>query len=335
MNDSNAQVSSASTPAERALMGGMFARSRQQLNDFRTRTRSERESSVLPSAAFDPLSLRDPKVIQATARVFGPVADHVFRYQLRGLHNLAPGPCLLVGNHSGGGVVEVPCILVKWFERFGETRPGYGLTNVLSLGYPVIGKWLRGIGGVDASYQNARACLASGRDTLVFPGGDIDSFRPFYQTRRVNFGQRRGYIRLALEMNVPIVPLATLGSHLTYWMVPGNRWIAQKLSMKKRSVRLESVPLTVGAITAAAATGASLMGLLHPGYVALATLAGALPAPTRITTEVLPAIHLSRELPESLDPAERVERGHAIVLRALENALQTMEHSRPLPTSES
>lgn len=271
---------------------------------------------------------RDSKTIETTARFFGPIASHLFRYEMRGLHHIPSEPCLLVGNHSGGGVVEVPCILMSWFERFGETRPGHGLTNVLSLGYPAIGDWLRRIGAVDASYDNARACLAAGRDTLVFPGGDLDSFRPFYQTRRVNFGQRRGYIRLALEMDVPIVPLVTLGSHLTYWMVPGNRWIASKLGLKRRPIRLESVPLTVGAIVATVATGAAAFGLLHPALVALTILVGALPMPSRITTEVLPAIYLSREIPADLSDEERIERGHALVLAAIEHTLRTMEHSR-------
>lgn len=282
-----------------------------------------------PRDLFPPnhaLAARDPEALATAERILGPVIDHVFRFEFRGLENLPPAPCLLVGNHSGGGVVEVPCILVKWNQRFGERRPGHGLTNVLTLGYPVIGRWLRAVGGVDASYENARACLAAGRDTLVFPGGDLDSFRPFYQTRRVTFGNRRGYIRLALEMGVPIVPLATFGSHLTYWMMPGNEALARRLGTKRSSVRLESVPLTVGAIGAFAAAGAAAMGLVHPGVAALTTVAAALPLPTRITTEALPAIDLARELPHARDPDERVERGHRIVLTALERALRTMRH---------
>ncbi|MFN2378202.1 MAG: hypothetical protein ABR538_16860 [Candidatus Binatia bacterium] len=283
-----------------------------------------------PSLLTGPLAARDPEVIAATSRILGPVADRVFRYEFRGLDSIPPSPCLLVGNHSGGGIVEVPCMLVKWHQHFGERRPGYGLTNVLSLGYPKIGGWLRAIGGVDASHANARACLAAGRDTLVFPGGDIDSFRPFYQTRRVDFGQRRGYIRLALERKVPIVPLATLGSHLTYWMLPGNRWIADKLRLKRSSVRLESAPLTFGALGAIAAAGAAAFDLVHPAFAPLAVGSGLLPFPARITTEALPAIDLSRELPESMGPDERVERGHELVIAALERALQTMRHGKPL-----
>lgn len=278
------------------------------------------------SPAAHALRARDPDVIAATARIFGPVADRVFRYELRGLDRIPSSPCLLVGNHSGGGVVEVPCTLLAWHRRFGERRPGYGLTNVLSLGYPVIGGWLRAIGGIDASYENARASLAGGYDTLVYPGGDIDSFRPFYQTRSVNFGTRRGYIRLALEMNVPILPIATIGSHLTYWMMPGNAAIARMLGLKRTSVRLESVPLTLGTLGTAAAVTAAAVGVVPPSIAALTATFAALPMPTRITSEALPAIDLAHELRGVTDPDERVERGHELVLGALRSAVQKMKH---------
>jgi hypothetical protein len=161
---------------------------------------------------------------------------------------------------------------------------------------------------------------------LVFPGGDIDSFRPFYQPRKVVFGQRRGYIRLALETKTPIVPLATIGSHLTYLMAPGNARIAQLLRLKRPGVRLEAVPLTLGAIGAVAAIGAAALLIVDPLIALLAVGAALVPFPTRITTQALPAIHLAEELPESMDPVERVERGHARVFGALEEAVRTMKH---------
>lgn len=276
---------------------------------------------------------RDPEAVAATAKILDPIARRVFRYEMRNLDSVPPAPCLLVGNHSGAGVVEIPCMLVKWYRHFGEARPGFGLTNLVSMKNPLICDWLKSIGAVGASYDNARTVLKAGKDVLVFPGGDIDSFRPFYQTRKVVFGRRRGYVRLALEMNVPIVPLATIGSHLTYLMFPGNAWIAKRLGLKRPSVRLESVPVTMGAIGAAMAAGAAALTLLDPLLAALFIGAAIVPFPARITTEVLPAIDLARELPRSLNDEERVERGHQLVHDALQSAVSRMSHKEPLPRS--
>jgi 1-acyl-sn-glycerol-3-phosphate acyltransferase len=279
---------------------------------------------------ISPLDERRAEAVAATARVLAPVARRVFRYEMRGLARVPPSPCLLVGNHSGAGAVEIPCMLVEWYREFGETRPGYGLTNVLSLKNPLFAPWLRTIGAIPASHENARAVLSAGKDCLVFPGGDIDSFRPFYEPRKVVFGKRRGYVRLALDLDVPIVPLATIGSHMTYWMAPGNAWIARRLGLKKSGARLESVPVTMGAIGAVLATGAAIASIVDP-LVALAFVGAAiLPFPARVTTEVLPAIRLSRELPAGLSLEERVERGHEIVFSRLQRAVRAMTHDAPL-----
>ena len=78
---------------------------------------------------------------------------------------------------------------------------------------PFIGWLARSFGAVRAEPTAARDAFARGYDVLCFPGGDIDAMRPFTRPREVRFGVRRGYIRIALEHGVPIVPVATIGSH--------------------------------------------------------------------------------------------------------------------------
>ena len=48
-----------------------------------------------------------------------------------------------------------------------------------------------------------------GRDLLVMPGGEQDTWRPYHKRYAVNFAGRTGYARLALTWGVPIVPRAT------------------------------------------------------------------------------------------------------------------------------
>lgn len=272
-----------------------------------------------------PLDQRRPDAVAAAARVLGPVTRRAFRYALRGMDRVPEGPCLFVGNHSGAGVIELLCMLPAWHARHGEERPVWALANKVSLAYPVIGNWLRTVGGVPASYEHGREMLARGRDVMVFPGGDIDSFRPFYQHRKVIFGKRRGYVRLALEMGVPVVPVATIGAHYTYLMAPGNAWLADKLSLKRRA-RLESAPVTLGLLGTVLATGATALALVDPLVLVGAAIAAAVPLPVRITSEMLAPIDLARELPASLSNEERVERGHELIHGALQRAVTEMRH---------
>ena len=61
-------------------------------------------------------------------------------------------------------------------------------------------------GGRHAGERRARRS-SSGAALLVYPGGDYEVHRPDAGSpRRVDFGGRKGFLRLALEHDVPIVP---------------------------------------------------------------------------------------------------------------------------------
>ena len=50
---------------------------------------------------------------------------------------------------------------------------------------------------------------------LVYPGGDYEVHRPTWDGHRVDFDGRKGFIRLALEHDVPIVPVVSIGGQET------------------------------------------------------------------------------------------------------------------------
>jgi 1-acyl-sn-glycerol-3-phosphate acyltransferase len=290
----------------------------------------------MPTGAIDDrtamlFSGHDPARVEAFSRRFGPFARTWFRYRLRGLERVPPPPCVFVANHSGFGTYEIPCMIAAWHAHFGRGRPVHGLAHGLGIRSPVWGTWLRAMGALPASMENARATLEAGRDVIVFPGGDVDACRPFYQARKVVFGSRRGYARLALAANVPIVPLATIGSHYTVLMAPGGALLARAFGLK-RLLRLERVPLPIGWMIAAAAVVAGIARLI-PAEVALGVGAiGAAPVPARVTTDALTAIDpraAGGEGPE----AERVERVHDRVFGALAGAVAHMSHRQPQQTA--
>ena len=70
-------------------------------------------------------------------------------------------------------------------------------------------------GTVAASHDNARKAFDKGAPVLVYPGGDYETFRPSWHSDRVEFGGRKGFIKLALEREVPIVPVVAIGGQET------------------------------------------------------------------------------------------------------------------------
>src|SRR5438874_4852511 len=160
------------------------------------------------------LEERDPDFIRENLPAFWLIASLYFRADVKGLENIPDaGPVLLVGNHSGGNVIPDTQIFMLAFNTyFGVERPFYQLAHNLILTLPGL-SWLRKMGAVAASRENAHKALASGAALLVYPGGDYETNRPSWQSSSVDFAGRKGFIHLALERKLPILPAAAIPRH--------------------------------------------------------------------------------------------------------------------------
>ena len=70
--------------------------------------------------------------------------------------------------------------------------------------------------------------LASGAALLVYPGGDVEVHRPTWEGNTVNFDGRRGFVRLALEHDVPIVPVVAIGGQETALFLSRGERVARR-----------------------------------------------------------------------------------------------------------
>jgi 1-acyl-sn-glycerol-3-phosphate acyltransferase len=237
-----------------------------------------------------------------------------------GFERLPPAPCLIVGNHSGTGLVEPLCMVAAWYRHFGRSRPAMGITSTII--DTLVGPVTRRMGAISGSQETAQTLLKGKTDVLVFPGGEIDSFRPVWEHRRVRFGDRRGYLRLAIRAGVPIVPLATIGSHFTVPLGPGHLALARAIRLRKW-IRAEAVPIPLLPLIAIpAAVAAALAFDASPSVAVLIVLASFLPLPARITSEIQEPIeaHLGKDA----DDPSVLEELNALVHGKLEEAVRRL-----------
>ncbi|HET6733148.1 lysophospholipid acyltransferase family protein [Mycobacterium sp.] len=228
-------------------------------------------SSRVPKADLDQ---RDPDYIRDQLPGTWLLASLYFRADVRGLDRIpAEGPVLLVGNHSGGNVPPDTFVFTLAFcSYFGVERPFYQLAHNLVVSAPPLG-WLRKFGTVAANHENAQMALESGAALLVYPGGDYEVFRPSWERHTVDFGGRKGYVRLAREAGVPIVPIASVGGQETALFLDRGQWLAKLLRVDKLA-RLKSVPIS----------------LALPWGLNIGDLAGHIPLPAKIVVEALDPI---------------------------------------------
>lgn len=229
-----------------------------------------------------------PERIHRLSELLAPLEAY-HRLQVRGLENVPNGGCLLVANHSSGVLSEVLLMLRAWHKRFGD-RPVKALSHQVFWQFPFSLLEFQKIGAVLAHPDVARRKLQEGDTLLTFPGGDQEAWRPFSERYEVTLGGRTGFVSLAREAGVPIIPVVICGSHTTNIALPGGKALARYTALGKL-FGIKVVPLTAGSIFWGLS---SMMTIIIPPLLPLLPLfatagflQGLLPLPSRIEIEVM------------------------------------------------
>jgi len=264
--------------------------------------------SRVPVADLDE---RDPDYIRESLPAQWLLASLWFRGEVRGLGNIPEeGPVLLVGNHSGGNMSPDSLVFTLAFSTyFGVERRFHQLAHNLVLAMPGLG-FLRKYGTVAASPENAERALRSGAAVLVYPGGDHEVHRPSWESGTIDFDGRRGFVRLALEHDVPIVPVVSIGGQETALFLNRGEGLSKLLGLD-RLLRLKVLPISIAA----------------PWGLNVGDMLGHIPLPAKITVEVLPAI----DLREQFGPAPDVDEIYDHVTTTMQETLDALAAERRLP----
>lgn len=165
-------------------------------------------------ATADDIAARDPELVTLFCDLFRALGRHYFHLRLEGVEHVPPGPVLLVGNHSGGFVPsEAFFTALAIHDHFGPERAVYPLAHDFLFESPTLRRYAGRLGALRATHASAYHAFAAGGCVLVYPGSDLDTFRPFRDRNRIVLGGRKGFIQLALRARVPIVPVVTAGTH--------------------------------------------------------------------------------------------------------------------------
>jgi 1-acyl-sn-glycerol-3-phosphate acyltransferase len=145
---------------------------------------------------------------------------------------------------------------------------------------------------------------------LVYPGGDREVHRPSWDSARVDFDGRKGFIKLALNAGVPIVPVVSIGGQETALFLSHGSRLAHVLGVD-RSLRLKVLPIS----------------LAIPWGLNVGDFLGHLPLPAKITIEVLPPIDVAAEF----GPEPDLDDVYEHVITVMQDALDGLAAERRFP----
>jgi 1-acyl-sn-glycerol-3-phosphate acyltransferase len=195
-------------------------------------------------------------VLWALRWIVRPWVTIAFRPRLEGVENLPHDrPFTLVANHGAGfAVADILSFAVLWRQQLGD-RALAGFAHPFAFHVWPVSWLMKGLGSIPSSYEAGRAALEKGVPIVVFPGGDYEAGRSFVRGNTVDFGGRAGFVRLAKQANVPIVPMGIRGNRFPTPILFRSRafaWIA----ILPRAFGVKRYPVSVLAVAGAIAIAA-------------------------------------------------------------------------------
>jgi 1-acyl-sn-glycerol-3-phosphate acyltransferase len=171
----------------------------------------------------------DPSFRDRVAPAFRFLHDRYWRVEVSGARNLPEhGPVLLVANHSGAIPFD-GCMIVTAVDRHRGRTLRFLYDRFVDNLSPV-GAFYRKVGGAVATHENADSLLRMGEMLLLFPEGVAGVAKPFGDRYRLR-PFSTGFARIALALDVPVVPVAVVGAEEIYPVVGRAESVGQLLGM--------------------------------------------------------------------------------------------------------
>jgi 1-acyl-sn-glycerol-3-phosphate acyltransferase len=292
---------------------------RRQAADARRRVDARREKAtgaagwVADRAGQWTLEGPDWDFLEQQKYLWNPLIDFWFRMEVDGWENIPPAPTLLVGIHSGAPFVwDAWTVGIHWWRRYGRTRPVHGTAHDALMATPGLGTYFRKMGVLPAAPDSISAALAAGRDVLLWPGGEIDSLRPWTKRDKAILGGRKGFVKLAIRSGVSITPIATVGGPDSMPVVATGRKLASWLQLDKVA-RLKMFPIA-----------------LQVPWGLSPALLPEIPLPTKIRTAFQRPVVFDAD-PERAGDDAYVDRKYREVERRIQDGMDALARKRRLP----
>lgn len=273
------------------------------------------------SKTLDGCSLehRNPQTIESLMPIWDWFYHHYFQVKTEGWEWVpSEGKLLVVGTHNGGlASPDMFMFMYDWFCRYGVERLAYGLMHptVWKVAPEVAGMAVQ-CGAIKAQPKMAIKALQRHAAVLVYPGGAQDAFRPHKLRNQVYFAERKGFIKIALKEEVPILPIISHGAHDTL-LVLGNFY------EQMRQLHLSGLPWLF-----------DIDPVVFPIYLGLPWGLGIgplpnLPLPHPIYTRVCPPIIFERYGHEASQDRDYVDECYHLVKNKMQESLdQLIEKTR-------
>jgi 1-acyl-sn-glycerol-3-phosphate acyltransferase len=183
----------------------------------------------LTATGVDPFGM-DPQWTKYALASVALLHRHYFRTEVSGAEHVPPSRVLLIANHSGQIPMDAALIGAALFMDVEPPRFMRAMVEKWAQSLPFVSLLFSRCGQVVGVPENAKHLLTNEEALLVFPEGVRGISKPFSKRYQLEpFGL--GFMRLAIETQTPIVPVAVVGGEEQYVSVGNFDSLARVLRM--------------------------------------------------------------------------------------------------------
>jgi 1-acyl-sn-glycerol-3-phosphate acyltransferase len=169
-----------------------------------------------------------------TTKIYLPLlrrlADSWFRVEIRGAENLPPdGSALLVANHAGTLPIDGMILQTVVYDEIGRHVRMLGADLIFKT--PYSHDLARKTGTTLACQEDAERLLAADQLVAVFPEGFKGLGKPYADRYKLQRFGRGGFVAAAIRAQVPIIPIAIVGSEEIYPLIARVPGLARALGV--------------------------------------------------------------------------------------------------------
>lgn len=169
-----------------------------------------------------------------TTKIYLPMlrqlAESWFRVEIRGAENLpVDGSALLVANHAGTLPLDGMILQTVVYDEIGRHVRMLGADLIFKT--PYAHDLARKTGTTLACQEDAERLLASNQLVAVFPEGFKGLGKPYADRYRLQRFGRGGFVAAAIRAQVPIIPIAIVGSEEIYPLIARAPALARALGL--------------------------------------------------------------------------------------------------------
>ena len=198
--------------------------------------RMRRIPTKLNSYGYDQWGFH-PETAKRALLVTALMYHYWFRAETHGIENVPPGRVLLIGNHAGQVALDAAMIGAACFFEAEPPRVVRGMGEYWLPTVPWVNEIMVRTGSVVGTRKNAVELLRNEEAVIAFPEGIRGMNKLVWERYQLQeFGH--GFMRLALETDTPIVPIAVVGSEEQAIAIANVKPLARLLRMPAFPVTL-------------------------------------------------------------------------------------------------